>query len=621
MCGIAGFVGTGGREILERMTRSLRHRGPDEEGFFFMFSGACPVALGSRRLSIIDLRGGRQPIANEDNTIHVILNGEIYNFQELRKQLESRHTFTTHTDTEVIVHLYEEKGEACVQELEGMFAFALWDARKNKLLLARDRFGEKPLFYAHAAEAFLFGSELKALMEHPLFQREMDTSSLEKYFIYEHIPAPHTIFKNVFKLPAAHYLVLENGKSVIKEYWNIADVIQDTCLSERGALELLDKKLDAAVQKMLVADVPLGMFLSGGIDSSTIAYYAQQSASRPIKTFSIGFDDAAFDESRYAGRVAKRLGTDHYMRMFKAAELEQVVRDVYGKLDEPLADPSLVPTYLLSCLAREHVTVALSGDGSDELFMGYQTFLAQRIAALYGRVPRGLRRVVEKIALSLPTSFSYLSIDYRAKKFVEGFEYPPLVQNQLWIGAFSPREAEMLLGRAVRAGVFEDIYTHAARVASYDSFHQLSYLYQKQYLQDFATAKVDRASMMASLEARSPFLDADLAAFAFSLPLSMKLRGMTGKYILRRLMAPRLGGDIAWRAKKGFQPPIARWLARDFRRLVDEYLSGARLQSTGVFNAAYVRQLIAEHQNYKVDHRKKLWSLLVFQMWKEKFIV
>ncbi len=635
MCGIAGFIGTGSREVLERMTRALSYRGPDGEGYFFVedtgVNGA--VALGHRRLSIIDVGGGAQPQYNEARDVSVVFNGEIYNFRSLRRELKKRHTFTTESDTEVIVHLYEEKGPDAVQELEGMFAFALWDAKKKLLLLARDRFGEKPLYYGRFGDTLVFGSELKALVEHPAVEREIDSLALQKYFHFEYVPAPHTIFKNIYKLEAGHYLVFQDGKVEVEEYWNMLDratsyQLPATSINEEEAVRELDAKLNEAVKKMLVSDVPLGIFLSGGLDSSTVAYYAQKNSARPVQTFSIGFEEATFDESVYAERVAERIGSEHTTEMVGARDLLEIIPKAYALLDEPMADPSLVPTYALSRFARKHVTVALGGDGSDELFMGYQTFQALWLSRYYRLLPRPVREhLVRPLVNMLPTSFSYLSADFLLKKFVNDFNLPLALRNQIWIGAFSPTEVEELFSREVSHALTEDITRHAGRVSELDDFHQLSYIYTKQFLQDYIIAKVDRASMFNSLEVRAPFLDPALASFVFALPWQMKVHGRSRrfpllpdtKHILKKLMADRLGNDIVYRSKQGFQPPVARWLKDDLHDLVDYHLSPDRLRAEGLFNAAYVAQLLFEHRAGKTDHRKKLWTLLVFQMWKERF--
>ena len=615
MCGIAGFLGSGELDQLKAMAGKISYRGPDEEGFFF--DAAKKIGLASRRLSIIDLEGGHQPCFDEEKRIAVVFNGEIYNYRELRKALEKRHRFTTKGDTEVIAHLYEEENENFVKKLEGMFAIALWDKKEEKLLLARDRFGEKPLYYSLFGGNFIFSSEPKAILAHPAAKSELDLLALEKYFLYEFIPAPETIFKNISKLPAAHYLTLRNKKLEIKEYWEVAPNHE---LKPENPIKELEEKLNNAVKKMLVADVPLGVFLSGGIDSATIAYFAQKNSKEKIKTFSVGFKESAFNETPYALRVARRLGTEHYHQMFGPKDIIESIPSVYALLDEPMADPSLLPTFLLSKFARTKVKVALGGDGSDELFMGYQTFQAEKLAAIYKLLPKFFRnRIIKRIVNLLPASFGYFSFDFKLKMFVNYFDNPPEIRNQLWIGAFSPPEVKELTGSCSES-IFENITRELPRLSDYDVFKRLSFLYLKNYLQDEILTKVDRASMFNSLEVRTPFLDPELASFVFALPTAEKLKGLTTKSILKKEMAKHIGSDIAYRKKHGFPPPVASWLNKELAPLVSEYLDEARLAQEGLFKAAYVKKILAEHHSQKFDHRKKLWALLVFQLWKENFL-
>src|SRR3990167_5633632 len=400
MCGIAGFIGQGDKKILSQMTDSIRHRGPDDEGFFVLGE----THLGMRRLSIIDLAGGKQPIFNEEGQMGVIFNGEIYNFLELKDKLvKNGHQFKTKSDTEVIAHLYEEEGEQLFKKLNGMFAVALWDNKKKKLVLARDRFGKKPLYYCVFDQTFVFGSELKAILKHPSVKRELDLEALNYYLTYEYVPTPKTIFKNIFKLEPASYLILHNGKIEKERFYQIKFGLYPEKLSEREYLAEFDKGLEMAVSSRLISDVPLGIFLSGGLDSGTIAYYAQKASSQKIKTFSIGFSDPSFDE--------------------------------------PLADASIVPTYLLSKFTKEKVTVALSGDGGDELLMGYPTFQAHQLARYYLKIPRGIReKFLKQIIGRLPVSFGNISLDYRLKRFILGLEYKPEYHDLIWIGSFTDKE-------------------------------------------------------------------------------------------------------------------------------------------------------------------------------------
>lgn len=621
MCGITGFIGRGTAADLRRMNNTLIRRGPDAEGYFSDASNR--IFIGSRRLAIIDIAGGTQPIANEDGTVSVVLNGEIYNYQGLRKRLH-QHTFRTQSDTEAIVHLYEEKGEAFVDELEGMFALALWDGREKKLVLARDRFGEKPLYYAEWDGVFAFGSEIKAVLAHPEARRELDREALLQYLQYEYIPAPQTIFSRVRKLPAGHMMTIQRGAVRIRRYWDIAAAAHSASLSpipsEEEATEVLDRLLSRAVSRMLVADVPLGIFLSGGIDSSTVAFYASQHAAKRIKTFSIGFQDASFDESSYASRVASRLGTDHTAADFSGRELLEMIPSLYTYLDEPLADPSLLPAALLSRVARERVTVALGGDGADELFYGYPTFPAEKLLGIYRRIPRVVReRVIRRLIDRLPASSRYLALDYRLKRFIRHTDEAPEVRHAAWIGAFSKQDLPLLLADWKPYSRLGTPFPNGAYPSSSpapDPLTRIGVFYLSHYLQDDILTKADRASMCYSLEVRAPFLDPTLAAFIFSLPSSYKLRGFRTKYLLKRLMETRLGADVVHRRKHGFQPPVSNWLRRELSELVREHLNPETLQKDGIFNPAYVARLIDLHQKGIRDYRKELWTLLVFQLWK-----
>mgnify|MGYP001589436460 FL=1 len=619
MCGITGFIGKGGADDLRRMNNTLIRRGPDAEGYFSDDAARAHIAV--RRLAIIDVAGGAQPIANEDGTV-VVLNGEIYNYRDLRRRMAARHVFKTASDTEVIAHLYEEKGDSLAEELEGMFAFALWDRRAGKIIIARDRFGEKPLYYAVWNGTFVFGSEIKALLAHPDARRELDRESLLQYLQYECVPAPRTIFSGINKLPAGHILTFQNGEIKLRRYWDIESAAKNVVppTDAREAAERLDQLLSRAVQKMLMSDVPLGVFLSGGIDSSTVAYYAQKHTVNKIKTFSIGFQESSFDESSYAGRVAVLLDTDHTAALFSECHLRDLLPSLYEYLDEPLADPSLLPTALLSRITRRRVTVALGGDGADELFFGYPTFQAEKIFALYRRIPRVLReRLIRPLIDRLPASSRYLAPDYRLKRFLRGADESPEARHAAWIGAFTPQDlASLLIWKPAWKPGFH-METRFPSGQTRDTLSRAGQFYLSHYLEGDILAKVDRASMFYGLETRAPFLDPALAAFVYSLPSAYKLRGLQTKYLLKKLMRPRLGRDITDRAKHGFQPPIARWLRQELSGLLREHLNPDTLGRDGLFDPGYVARLIHLHQTGKADHRKELWTLLVFQIWRSRW--
>ena len=623
MCGIAGFIGRGDRDIIQAMINEIDYRGPDEKGFFTKEG----VFLGHCRLSIIDLKTGGQPMFNEDKNVAVVFNGEIYNFLELKEiLLKKGHQFKTQSDTEVIAHGYEEWGESVFEKMNGMFAVAIWDEKNKKLILGRDRFGEKPLYWASSLDIFIFSSELKSIFQHPSFKKEIDPVSLGKYFFFEYIPSPHTIFKGIKKIEPGHFLVFQNNKIKINSYWQIKFGGPEAVgIDENTALKNLDILLDQSVKKSLVSDVPLGVFLSGGIDSSTIAYFAQKNSNQPVKTFSIGFKEKSFDESKWARLVAKRLGTEHYEKIFSTKELINSISSVFGKLDEPLADASILPTYLLSKMAKEKVTVVLGGDGGDEFWMGYPTFIAHRLFPLFNIIPGFIKNnALNFFASLLPVSFDNFSFDFKVKKFLSGINIADnILRNQVWLSAFSPKELKYLftpeIYEVIKNNVFEDINKIIGENTGMSKWQKLVYSYSKHYLAEDILTKVDRASMMNSLEVRSPFLNHELVSFVNNLPDNFKFKGMEGKYFLKKLMEPRLGKDIISRKKKGFGIPIARWLTGELKGELGKMLSEEKIKKQGFFDYSYVKKIIAEHMEGRKNNRQKLWSLFVFQKWHENW--
>ena len=623
MCGIAGFHGSGNQEVIRKMTKSLTHRGPDDEGFYNFEN----LYFGFKRLSIIDLPTGRQPIANEDDTIWIVFNGEIYNFLELRLDLEKRgHRFKSKTDTEVIIHLYEDKGEDFLKELNGMFALAIWDQKKKKLIIAKDRLGKKPLYYSVAGDTFIFASELKAVLEHPLVNREIDFDSLNKYLIYEYVPTPGSIIRDVYKLEPGHLLVWQNNKSTKKQYWDIDFNRYKIDFNNRPlVLKEFGSLLEDGVKRRLIADVPLGIFLSGGIDSSTVAYYAGKNSSQKIKTFSIGFKDKSFDETRYANQVADFLKTEHYHQNCTPSDLLNSIPNIAQINDEPFADASVIPTHLLSKFARQSVTVALGGDGGDELLAGYPTFQALKLAKLLRYLPDFGISALQKIVNLLPVSLDNFSLDFKLKRLMSGYEHKTEIQNQIWLGSFNPLENKRLLLENINTAIdfrqsFVEIESLLVKVKNQSLENRLIYLYLKQYLVDDILFKTDRASMYNSLEVRAPFLDYRLVDFANSLPYDSKLRGFTTKYILKELMKDKLPADILNRPKKGFGIPIAKWINNELKSWVDDLLSEDKIKNQGIFNFQYINQILMEHRAQKSDHRKKIWTLLMFQQWYENWM-
>jgi asparagine synthase (glutamine-hydrolysing) len=619
VCGICGIVDRRGPidlETLKRMTDPLRHRGPDQEGFHSSTARSTSVGLGFRRLSIIDLDTGEQPMTNEAGTVWLVFNGEIYNFRELRRELEARgHAFRTRADTEVIVHLYEEYGSDCVTRLSGMFAFALWDNREQSLLLARDRFGKKPLYYVETPGGMLFGSELKALVSHPECPHELDYEALSSYLVLEYVPEPRSIIRGVRKLPAAHVLQWRDGRTTIDRYWRLMFAEDPVRRTDREYVEEFRHLFRAAVERRLLSDVPLGAFLSGGIDSSSVvAMMAELLPREHVKTFAIGFEEESFDESRFSRTVAAHFGAEHHEERFTSRVMLDILPEVVEGLDEPFADPSVLPTYLLSRFTREHVTVALGGDGSDELLAGYPTFAAGRAASFY-RVPRVLHeRLVVPLVDRLPTSTANFSFDFKIKRFLRGFSHDAELRHSVWLSAFGPEELDALLCR--RTGdPYGELRSLTTNAEGRDDIERSIAFYVDTYLRDDILVKVDRASMACSLEVRAPFLDLELVEFLSRVPSRLKLRRFETKHLLKLAMTGVLPNGIAHRPKKGFGIPVSEWLKGDLRTLVKDELSPDRLATQGLFEPATVQQLIREHLDGRRDHRKPLWTLLMFQLW------
>lgn len=597
--------------------KTLRHRGPDEDGVYISRS----VALGHTRLSIIDLHSGKQPVANENGLVQVVANCEIYNYQELRNQLESRgHRFRTRSDTEVVPHAYEEWGERCVEYFNGMFAIALWDEGRRRLLLYRDRMGQKPLYYAEFDGGLLFGSEPKSILAYPKFRPVLSLRALAMYLVYEYVPTPYTIYDNIFRLEPGAMALYDDGRLKKSIYWDI-NFEQNEVSSEEELCEKIRAGLRESVRLRLRSDVEVGIFLSGGIDSSTVAYFASEVC--PIKTFSIGFMERSFDESNYALQVARRIGADHYCRFLTQLHTLQLIPEVLSLLDEPFADASAIPTYLLSRYAREFVKVALGGDGGDELFAGYPTFPADRLAEQYSGFPEQFRRVLRKLASALPTLHTNFSFDYLIKQFLKGECYDRWRRHQVWLGSFSPEELKELLSEDVLTELdgFDPLHPVGetiARAPTDDPINKLVYLYAKFYLHDDILVKVDRMSMACGLEVRAPFLDWRFVNLVCSLPGNLKLRGLRTKHILKEAMRELLPRGVADRRKKGFGVPLARWFRNQLKPLILDTLSRKRLQRDGLFNPAAVERIIHEHLSGEKDNRKQLWTLFVFNEWLRK---
>ncbi len=622
MCGIAGTFRPRSdrpvtREDVARMCDVLRHRGPDDEGIHL--DGG--LGLGMRRLSIIDLATGRQPIANEDGTVWTVFNGEIYNFPELRAELAARgHVFRTAADTEVIVHLYEDLGLRFLERLRGMFALAVWDARRRRLVLARDRLGIKPLYWAETRDGLLFGSELKAVLAGGA-PRDVDRQALHDYLSLNYVPGPRSIFTAVRKLPPGHLLVCERGDIHVRRWWRLAWTPATRRSDEDAAAELRALLRDT-VRAHLLSDVPLGVFLSGGVDSSTIVALMREVSGQRIRTFSIGFDEASYDELAGARTVAERFATEHHELVVRPDAVE-LVPALVRHFDEPFADSSAVPVYCVSRLARDHVTVVLSGEGGDEVFAGYETYAAWRLAEWYRRLPRPLSRVtIPALVRRLPVSHRRVSFDYKAKRFVAGALLPPADAHLAWKEVFDePAKARLYAGGA--DGLLPSVRLYRDAFAECDApevLARLLHVDQTLYLPDDILVKADRMTMAHSLEGRVPFVDHRVVELAASLPAALKIRGLTKKYVLRRAMGDVLPPGVVGGPKRGFNVPIPVWLSGELRDLVHDVLSPKRVREAGFFDPAAVTALVEDHERRRHDRSRPVWSLLMFTLWCEEFL-
>lgn len=622
MCGIAGIVPLRQTsqplpESLNRMCGRLIHRGPDESGTLT----DSRVLLGHQRLKIIDLFSGQQPMTTPDGRISIVFNGELYNFLEIRKELEAKgEQFQTRSDTESLLRLYASEGPACLGRLEGMFALAIYDRDRNKLVLAVDRFGKKPLYYTIQNGVFIFASELRAVMASGLFTPEIDEQSLTQYLFFEYVPAPRTMVRSVHKLEASHALELDLESHETKLFVYSSPRAVECVRTPAQWRELLLERFEDAVRKRLVSDVPLGVFLSGGLDSSSVLAMVKRVApGRRIKTFSIGFDEPSFDESRHARRVSEYFGTEHVEHVFSMDQMASEHAAILDAMDEPLADASFLPTYLLCRMTKKHVTVALSGDGGDEVFYGYPTFAAHGIARALEKIPQGVVRSMRWAAQRLPTSMNNLSWDFKAKQFLKGMSYRGYARDQVWLGAFAPEDLGVLGERlrAARSAASEPL--EVFRPAQ-NGLKGLRDFYFRFYLQGDILVKVDRAGMANALEVRSPLLDDRLVDAMRGVPDALLLRGMEGKLLLKQAMKPYLPPAVLRRAKKGFGIPIAHWIRRGLRADFEQALHPDALRPDGLFDADCVSRLLREHLDGVRDNRKKLWTLYVFQRWKRRWM-
>ena len=622
MCGIVAVITSQQQDlapVIQDMTECLAHRGPDDSGVCVL--PGTGAALGMRRLSIIDVAGGHQPMWNARRDVGLVFNGEIYNFAALRRELTAlgHHFVTDHSDTEVLVHGYERWGEGLFERLHGQFATVIWDDRRRRLVIARDRAGEKPLYVAEVPGGYAIASELKAILRYPGICRQVDAVALEQYLAFDFVLAPRTMLRGVHKLPAGHYGIVTSEGYTTTPYWQLD--VTTTVRDELPALVHFDALLDHAVSSMMVADVPVGLFLSGGLDSTTIGYYMRRH-SDDVQSFSIGFDDPRHDETRYARLAAKHLGTRHHLEIFTEQRLRDLVPNIPTLLDEPMGDQSIFPTYLVSTIARKQVTVALGGDGGDEFLMGYRAYQSMKPTWITDGLPLPLRRGMAGVARSLPDRVGPLSL--RGKRFVDRLDQPPAERLLARLGSFRGNARPVLSAEVRRqlpdspfAGT-QQLVNGGGQVAT--PANQTLLTYVRGYLQEDILVKVDRASMAASLEVRAPFLDVAVMEFLGAVSPSLKLHGMTRKYLLRRLMDGRIPTEIIRRPKQGFGVPMGDWLRGALSPLLREYLTPERLAAGGLFEPAAVSTLVEDHLSGRAERGHQLWLLLQLELWRERWL-
>jgi asparagine synthase (glutamine-hydrolysing) len=633
MCGICGWISFHKEDepkecIIKNMNAFLTHRGPDQAGVKLF----PDMAMAISRLSIIDLNTGEQPIANEDQTCWIVFNGEIYNFMDLRASLEKRgHTFSTQTDTEVIIHAYEEWGPECVQRLRGMFAFAIYDSRNSEksgqpsfpgpqVFMARDPLGKKPLYYYFDSRRLIFASEIKAILAHPKVPRRVDRQVIPLYLTFGYVPAPDTIFEGIKELPPGHTLQVKQGTMKVDEYWDILGSHSFPALSIQKNVTDLRELLTEAVRLRLVSDVPLGAFLSGGLDSTTIVAIITKVLKLPMKTFAIGFDgETSFDESKYAHLAAQALGTEHHEFRVKAEAMDLVPRLVWH-YDQPFADSSAIPTFLLSKLTRDHVTVALSGDGGDEIYAGYERFVASKMAEAYKYVPSFIHNSLQRILKKFPEQTSYYDFVRRTRRFISHAPLPLSERYFSWASILNQELIEHIYKPQIYINTKSHFFHYFEKVKDLDSLSQLLYVHLKTCLPGDLLVKIDRMSMANSLEVRCPFLDKNLVEAGMQLPSELKLHGLTTKYILKKAVTGLVPSEIIHRKKHGFSIPLGRWFRSDLRDSITDLLLSSRALSRGYFKEESLKELIALHQNGKKDFGNQLFALMTLELWHRIFL-
>ena len=628
MCGICGKIHfdktrQANPDLLRRMTAVLKHRGPDDSGI----QTIGPVGLGHQRLSIIDLSSaGHQPMANEDGSVHIVFNGEIYNFETLRKSLEQKgHVFRSQTDTEVIIHLYEEEGTACVKHLNGMFAFALWDAGREILFLSRDRAGKKPLVYTTADNSFIFASEIKSLLQDPQVIPEVENTALHHYLTYQYIPGPLTIFKNIRKLPPAHSLVLKNGNITLERYWDLSYRKDPDCKTLNACCEKLMHVFTDAVKTRLRSDVPLGAFLSGGVDSSATVAVMSKLLNRPVKTFTIGFEESDYNELPYAKTVAEQYQTEHTEFTVKP-DAVKILPKLVWHYDEPFADPSAIPTYYVSELTRNHVTVTLNGDGADESFAGYERYAANWLAARYEIIPKIVReKIIKKAVNRFPYRDRRWSFTRRLKRFINGVRDSRERRYIQWFCYFNNEMKDRLYTDSFRQQVSGqdsiDLTANLYRENDADNLiDKTLFVDIHSYLPYDLLVKMDIASMANALEARSPFLDYRIMEFAAAVPAEFKLNGMQTKFLLKKTFAPLLPKAVLHRKKMGFGVPLQEWFRKDLKQPACDILLDKKSLERGYFKDKEIRKLLDEHIGMREDHSYRIWALFWLELWHRMFI-
>lgn len=615
MCGIIGIYSpneTVDKTLLEKMSSALSHRGPDQSGIFIDKG----LGLAHRRLSIIDLsEKGKQPMHNEDGSIWITFNGEIYNYLLIKTELEKKgHRFYSNTDTEVVIHAYEEYGKNCVKKFNGMFAFAIWDSNKKQLFLARDRLGVKPLHYYYDGKRLIFASEIKAILADKTIPRKISQKAAQQLFALEYVPAPNTLFEGISKLPQSHTLLFDGKNIKIERYWDLEFNIHKE--NEKHFVSALLKNLEEATEKRLMSDVPFGAFLSGGIDSSAVVAMMSKVMTRPVKTFSIGFSFESYNELDDARRIAEHFRTDHVEKEFDAEQLFSTINEVLPRMDEPLGDPSILPTYLVAKLARQKVTMVLTGDGGDEMFAGYDSHAANKAAGYYYLLP-GSTAIIPFILSKIKPTNKAAGVINIAKVFAEGARLKDIPGHFKWKVSHEGIKAEELFENPILN--FNPLETVSRQEKKLSGINQAIYRDINCYLADYVLVKVDRATMMNSLEARSPFLDYELAEFAATIPPKLKLKWMTGKYILKKSLSGILPNDTLYKKKQGFSIPIKHFIRNELRTMVEETLSPQNIRKSGILKPEYVSKILNLHMNKQKDCHRHIWTLLSFIIWQKNY--